>query len=351
MVATQVFQVDPRHPDPRLIERAAAALREGGLVAFPTETVYGLGANATSASAVSRIFVAKGRPASDPIIVHLYDLAQLEQVAADVPGLAFDLARCFWPGPLTLVLKRSALIPPNVSAGMETVAVRMPDHPVALALFRVANLPVAAPSANRFARPSATAAAHVLEDLGGKVEVILDGGATTIGLESTVLDLTKPAPEVLRPGGVTLEKLREVIPNVALVSRYLQADEAGIEAPGMLLKHYSPRAELLLFTGEPEQVIPRMQAAVKEHLAAGRRVGILLPDAEADLFKGLDVLVFSLGAVENVAQIGANLFTGLRDLDRRKADVILARAVERSGLGVAIYDRLLRAAEGRVIAC
>jgi L-threonylcarbamoyladenylate synthase len=351
MVKTLVLRLDARQPDSHLIERAAAALRDGGLVAFPTETVYGLGADATSAPAVNRIFTAKGRPASDPIIVHLYDLAQLEQVAVGVPGLAYDLARRFWPGPLTLVLKRNARIPPNVSAGLETVAVRMPDHPAALALFRAADLPVAAPSANRFARPSATTAAHVLEDLDGRIDVVLDGGPTVIGLESTVLDLTKPAPVVLRPGGITLEMLRAVIPDVALVSRHLQPDDAGIEAPGMLLKHYSPRAELLLFTGEPERVIPRMQAAVKDYLQAGQRVGILLPDEDADVFEGADVLVFRLGARENLAQLGANLFTGLRELDRQSADVILTRAVERSGLGVAIYDRLLRAAEGHIIAC
>lgn len=349
MTDTQVFHLNPAAPDAALVERAAAVLRNGGLVAFPTETVYGLGASATDAAAVSRIFSAKGRPTSDPVIVHLYNLAQLEQVAADVPALAYTLARRFWPGPLTLVLRRAAAIPPNVSAGMETVAVRMPNHPIPLALFRAAELPVAAPSANRFARPSATTAAHVLEDLGGRIDVVLDGGPAHIGLESTILDLTKAVPEVLRPGGIPLEMLRELVPDVRLVSRQLRPDEVGIEAPGMLLKHYSPRAELLLFTGEVGQVIACMQATAQQRTEAGQRVGILTTDDEAAAFEHLPALVFRLGS--DLPQLATSLFHGMRELDRQAADVILVHAVEPTGLGVAINDRLLRAAEGRVIKC
>ncbi len=348
---TKVFQLNPQSPDAQIIARAAAILREGGLVAFPTETVYGLGANATDAAAVDRIFSAKGRPASDPIIVHLYDVAQLEQVARDVPPLAYDLARRFWPGPLTLVLQRGAAIPPNVSAGMATVAVRMPNHPIPLALLRAADLPVAAPSANRFARPSATTAAHVLDDLRGHVDVVLDGGAAVIGLESTILDLTKEMPEVLRPGGITLERLRALIPGVRLVTRHLQPDDAGIEAPGMLLKHYSPHAELLLFAGSAEAVRVCMQAAARERLSAGQRVGVLAADEDAPDFAATAAVVFQLGARADLPQIGTNLFSGLRELDRQGVDVILVSAVEPVGLGAAIYDRLLRAAEGRVIEC
>ncbi|MBZ0290333.1 MAG: threonylcarbamoyl-AMP synthase, partial [Anaerolineae bacterium] len=323
----------------------------GGLVAFPTETVYGLGANATDAHAVSRIFEAKGRPASDPVIVHLYDLAQLEQVAVDIPALAYDLARRFWPGPLTFILRRGEAIPPNVSAGLDTVAVRMPNHTIPLALFRAADLPVAAPSANRFARPSATTAAHVLEDLGGRVDVILDGGSAQIGLESTIVDLTKEIPVVLRPGGITLETLRTAIPDVQLVSRHLRADDQGIEAPGMLLKHYSPRAELLLFNGAFDRVMTRMQAEARERTGAGQRVGILVSDEEAVYFAQIPAVVFQLGPHDDLKQIGSNLFKGFRSLDAQGVDVILVRTVEPSGLGIAIADRLLRAAEGRVIEC
>lgn len=349
MADTQVFQLVPTAPDADMIARAAAVLRRGGLVAFPTETVYGLGANATDAAAVSRIFAAKGRPASDPVIVHLHDLKQLERVAADVPALAYDLARRFWPGPLTLVLWRAAAIPSNVSAGMDTVAVRMPNHPIPLALFRAAELPVAAPSANRFARPSATTAAHVLEDLGGRIDMVLDGGAAYIGVESTILDLTKAVPEVLRPGGITLETLREIVPDVQLVSRQLQPDGAGIEAPGMLLKHYSPRAEVLLFSGDPARVIACMQAAARERSEAGQRVGILTLDMESVYFEDLVARLFRLGA--DLPQLATNLFQGMRELDRLGSDVIIVHMVEPTGLGVAINDRLLRAAEGRLAAC
>lgn len=349
--ATEVFQLDPQSPDAGVIARAAEVLHAGGLVAFPTETVYGLGANATDAAAVDRIFSAKGRPASDPVIVHLYDVAQLEQVARAVPPVAYALTQRFWPGPLTLVLERGAAIPPNVSAGMATVAVRMPNHPIPLALFQAAGLPVAAPSANRFARPSATTAAHVLEDLYGHVDIVLDGGSAAIGLESTILDLTKDSPEVLRPGGITLETLAPIIPGVRLVSRHLQPDEAGIEAPGMLLKHYSPRAEVLLFTGTDEAVRGCMQAAARERLGAGQRVGVLAANEAAADFADTAAIVFRLGARANLVQMGTNLFSGLRELDRQGVDVILVGAVEQAGLGVAIYDRLLRAAEGRVIDC
>jgi L-threonylcarbamoyladenylate synthase len=261
------------------------------------------------------------------------------------------VAEKFWPGPLTFVLKRGETIPPNVSAGMDTVAVRMPNHAIPLALFRAAVLPVAAPSANRFARPSATTAAHVLEDLDGRVEVILDGGQAHIGLESTIVDLSKEVPVVLRPGGVTLETLRTVIPGVQWVSRHLQPDEPGIEAPGMLLKHYSPRAELLLFAGTFDRVIARMQAEARERAGAEQLVGVLAPDEEAGYFADIRVVVCRLGSRDDLKQIGANLFKGLRSLDAQGVDVILARTVEPAGLGVAIADRLLRAAEGRVIEC
>jgi len=191
MVVTRVFNVSPTSPELEPIQAAADVLRAGGLVAFPTETVYGLGANALDSEAVGRIFTAKGRPASDPIILHLYQMAQLELVAQDIPDFAYELAGQFWPGPLTLILSRHPNVPANVSAGMPTVAVRMPSHPVAVALLKATNLPVAAPSANRFARPSATSADHVRQDLDGRIDIILDGGAAVIGVESTILDLTK----------------------------------------------------------------------------------------------------------------------------------------------------------------
>jgi L-threonylcarbamoyladenylate synthase len=319
----------------------------GGLVAFPTETVYGLGANALDAQAVESIFAAKGRPASDPIIVHLHDLAQLPTVAINIPDLAYELARQFWPGPLTFVLQRSSNVPANVSAGMSTIAVRMPSHPVAIALLRAANLAVAAPSANRFARPSATTAAHVLEDLDGRTDIILDGGAAVIGVESTIIDLTKDQPVILRPGGITLETLRNLIPDLQIVSKHLRPDEQGIEAPGMLYKHYSPRAELLLFSGANAALIPAMRVYALNQIGQGRKVGLLLPDNEQIAVADLPVETVNLGS--NESEVSHNLFSAMRALDQSGVDVILVHGFGQSGLSLALWDRLLRAAEGHII--
>jgi L-threonylcarbamoyladenylate synthase len=324
-------------------------IKAGGLVAFPTETVYGLGANALDAAAVDHIFSAKGRPASDPIIVHVHDQNQLHQVARAIPDLAFELAGRFWPGPLTLVLWRHPDLPANISAGRDTVAVRMPSHPVALALLQMAGVPIAAPSANRFSRPSATSAQHVAEDLIGHVDIILDGGPASIGLESTILDLTKSSPEVLRPGGISLEALQALIPRIHFLPKHLQADDPGIAAPGMLIKHYSPRAELRLFDGSLASVLRAMQSNARELLASGKHVGVLTLDSERYYFDGIPVEIFLLGA--DLESISHSLFEGMRELDRAGVDVILVRNVEHSGLGLALRDRLLRAAEGRVIEC
>jgi L-threonylcarbamoyladenylate synthase len=343
------MRVDAKNPDAGAIRQAAATLLGGGLVAFPTETVYGLGANALDAAAVQRIFAAKGRPASDPLIVHIAALEQLDGVAEEVPALARTLAQAFWPGPLTLVLKRRPVIPANVSAGRDTVAVRMPDHAVPLALARAAGVPIAAPSANMFTRPSPTTAAHVLEDLDGRIDLLLDGGPTPIGLESTVLDLNGTQPELLRPGGVSIEALRRHIPDLIFAPRYIEHDSAAPASPGMLLKHYSPRAELLLFAGPPERALERMRQVALAASERGERVGVMLSNEEIGTFADLAVAIIPLGPREDMSQIGRRIFAGMRELDRRGMQRILVRGVERTGIGLAIWDRLLRAAEGRVI--
>lgn len=346
---TQVFAIDPSRPDPAVIAVAAETLRRGGLVAFPTETVYGLGANATDSAAVSRIFEAKGRPASDPLIVHIAALETLASVARDLPPLAHTLASAFWPGPLTLVLPRHASIPANVSAGMPTVAVRMPRHPVALALIRAAGLPIAAPSANTFTRPSATTAKHVYEDLGGRIDIILDGGAAPIGLESTVLDLTGETPVVLRPGGVTLEQLEAYISEIQVRPRFLSTDTAAT-SPGQALRHYAPRAPMILFTGsDPRRILARMRSVAAMLNDRSQRVGILAADEERGAFADLDAAIVSLGSLADLGEIGANLFARIREIDALGVESILVRAFEREGLGIAIWDRLVRAAEGRII--
>lgn len=346
---TRVLSVESTNPDPAVIAEAGAVLRGGGLVAFPTETVYGLGANALNAAAVVKIFAAKGRPAHDPLIVHISAIEQLGDVVQTVSPLAKALAARFWPGPLTLVLPRGESVPLNVTAGTQTVAVRMPAHPVAQALIGAAGTPIAAPSANTFSRPSATTAQHVLDDLGGKIDLILDGGPTTIGLESTVIDLISDPPVILRPGGIPLEALREILPALEIQPRYLE--DTAASSPGQLLKHYSPRARVLLYTGDdPETVLARMIDQTSKLIYEGKRVGVMLVDEDAGVFSELvraDIAV--LGSEDDLSTVAAGLFAAMRALDARGVDVIAARDLGREGLGAAIWDRLLRAAEGRVI--
>ncbi len=340
---TRVLKVDAHQPEPEAIHAAAEMLRAGRLVAFPTETVYGLGANALDSAAIDRIYAAKQRPASDPIIAHIHEISQLYMLAVAVPDSVDVLIDQLWPGPLTLVLKRASGVPANIATGMPTVAIRMPAHPVARALLQAADTPIAAPSANTFTRPSATTAAHVLEDLQGRVDLILDGGAATGGMESTVLDMTQFPPVVLRPGGVLLEDLQALLPDVLLLQRYVDASQ-HTSAPGQMLKHYSPRARILLFTGEHAAVIEAMQAHLEAY--ASDRAGVMVLDDECRHFEGL-AIVAPMG--QTLTEIGQNLFATMRHLDAYNVDVILVRDFGREGLGVAVWDRLLRAAEGHVI--
>lgn len=350
MTKTQVYPVNPDAPEPAAIAAAAAVIRSGHLVAFPTETVYGLGANACDEAAIARIFAAKERPFADPLIVHLAAADQLAAVCVDLPRLAWELAAAFWPGPLTLVLWRSSVVAANVSGGRDTVAVRVPAHPVAQALLVASGVPIAAPSANRFSRPSPTTAQHVLEDLDGRVDIVLDAGATTIGLESTVVDLTSDPPRLLRPGGIPAEELLAYMPDLHVpptpnVARL----EEGLVAPGTLLRHYSPRARVLLVRGDAAAFCVLAHAAVELADAQGLRVGLLVTDADLPCCADLLVATVSLGAAEDYSAMARTLFARLRSLDACGVDIILAREISVTGLGRAIRDRLFRAAEGVVI--
>ena len=339
-----IFRVNAKRPAAQAIELAAMTIRAGGLVAFPTETVYGLGANAWEEEAVEKIFRAKGRPANDPLIVHIASFDQLKEVAREIPDVAWALGRRFWPGALTLVLKKSAELPANLTAGLDTVAVRMPDHAVATALLNEAKVPIAAPSANRFSRPSPTTAEHVLDDLADDLDVLLDAGSTPIGVESTILSLVDGPAQVLRPGGVSLEALRELVPDVRFESRFVVDDGKPVPAPGSMLKHYSPKARVLLFQGEDDAAV---YAAMREQIARHTNVGVLTSDYDAAAFKHDNVTIIKLGS--NAEQAALRLFAAMRTLDKAGVELILARAPDKQGLGLAVWDRLLRASAGSLI--
>jgi L-threonylcarbamoyladenylate synthase len=341
---TTILKVNPNSPESELIDQAAQVIRSGGLVAFPTETVYGLGANALDEGAVKRIFEVKGRPEIDPLIVHLADIDQLERVTTHITDLAFKLAEVFWPGPLTLIQWKRIEVPLIVTSGLPTLAARIPAHPVALALLRASGVPIAAPSANLFGRSSPTTAKHVLKDLGGSIEIVLDGGATFIGVESTVLDITTHPPVILRPGGVSREAIEEVIGQVAVRNESTLADKPQL-SPGMLSKHYAPHADLVLCTGtNPDEALIKMKRLVENFLFEDKRVGLLVADEDIHLFKGLDATIFSLGKSNELELIAHRLYYGLRELDDQGVDLILTRDFGNLGLGLAISDRLKRAA-------
>jgi L-threonylcarbamoyladenylate synthase len=326
---------------------AGSIIRSGGLVAFPTETVYGLGANALDERAVASIFAAKRRPTTDPLIVHLADAATLAQVAQPADA-ALLLADRFWPGPLTLVLPKQPSVPANVTAGLETVAVRVPAHALARAIIAAAGVPVAAPSANLFGRPSPTRAEHVLADLGGRIDAVVDGGPTPVGVESTIVDLTGQEPRLLRPGGLPSE-LVEAALGRALVSETRAASmDVAQAAPGLLESHYAPRTRLVLVVGSDAR--PRLEFEVRSALERGERVGVLLLDEDRPLVSA-GVTAASVGSQAEPETLAARLFDALRSLDSAGLDVLYARelADPEHGLGRALADRLRRAAS-RVIA-
>jgi L-threonylcarbamoyladenylate synthase len=327
---TTKYAVDAASPEAAAIAAAAQAIQGGLLVAFPTETVYGLGADALNPDAVAGIFAAKGRPADNPLIVHIADMAQLETVTSYVSPLARVLAEAFWPGPLTLVLPRHERVPAITSAGLDTVAVRMPAHPIALALVRAAGCPIAAPSANRSGQPSPTRAKHVAHDLWGSVAVLLDGGACDVGVESTVLDVTVVPPVVLRPGGLPMEAIVAVIGEVR--GSAVEADAAR-RSPGTRYRHYAPRAKVVL-------AAPNGIAAEAQRWAdTGHRVGVM---SVTPIMQGDSIRWRPMSA--DTAQYAQHLFAALRELDDGRCTVIVAETVDEQGIGSAVMDRLRRAA-------
>lgn len=330
------------------LERAGHIIREGGLVGFPTETVYGLGGNALDGAAAKAIFEAKGRPGDNPLIVHVCGVAQIPPlIDGDMPEAARQLAEAYWPGPMTLIMKKSAAIPTEVSAGLDTVGIRIPSNPDARALIAAAGVPIAAPSGNRSGRPSPTQAAHMMEDMDGRIPMILDGGPCTVGLESSVIDCTVFPPRVLRPGGVTPHMIAEACGAVEVdgsVLRALREDEKP-RSPGMKYRHYAPKGAVTIVTGHPGNVEKRILELATQARDAGKTVLILALDAHVAAYEGF--VVRDLG--DDAAQMANRLFDLLRYADEIGADAVFSEAVEAEELGLAVMNRLGRAAAFHVV--
>ena len=324
------------------LQEAARLLRENEAVAFPTETVYGLGANAMNDEAIAKIFEAKGRPSDNPLIVHIGAKSQLSGIVREITPVAEVLMEHFWPGPLTIILPKKDGISEKVTAGLDTVGVRMPDHEVALALIEAANVPVAAPSANRSGRPSPTLASHVYEDLNGKIAGIVDGGATGVGVESTVIDCTSEVPTILRPGGITKEQLEEVIETVSL-DPALKDETEKPKAPGMKYTHYAPKAPLSIVEGSRDFI----QQLVDKKKEQGYTVGVLTTEEYQHVYKA-DV-VLSCGVRSDLASVATKLYDVLRTFDASKVDVIFSESFPNEGIGNAIMNRLTKAAGHHII--
>ncbi len=325
------------------IEEAARKLKAGELIAFPTETVYGLGANALMGSSVAAIYQAKGRPSDNPLIVHIGDKEQVHGLVKEIPAVAEKLMDQFWPGPLTLIFeKKEGVFPDVVTAGLSSVAIRMPDHPVALDLLKKAGCPTAAPSANLSGKPSPTTAEHVREDLDEKIAGIVDGGPTGVGLESTVLDVTGEIPQILRPGGITREQLEEVVGEVSVDPGLLKGSDAP-KAPGMKYKHYAPKAPLTLVDGTPQFI----QTLINEERATGKKVGVYTVDEHAHLYEA-DIIVTG-GTREELNSVAEKMYGVLRQFDKEQPDLIFGEVFSEKGIGQAIMNRLKKAAGGRII--
>lgn len=346
------------HPDPSQVKNhpglveGGRILREGGLVAFPTETVYGLGANGLNPDAVKKIYQAKGRPADNPLILHIADFNKVEQLVAKIPDQAEFLIQQFWPGPLTLVLKKRDCIPSIVTGGLDTVAIRMPSHPIAQELILQAGVPIAAPSANRSGKPSPTLAKHVIADLSGKVEMIIDGGSSEKGIESTVLDMSQADPVLLRPGSISYEELKVYLHNLTfdlgIEDRTDQTKDLIPRSPGMKYRHYSPEAELLIITGSRDRVEQKLRELV---LSSQKKLGLLISSETAQNLKNesISTVVKILGNRGDFEEMAMRLFQLLREFDEDGVELILVEGQPSSGLGLALMNRLNKAAGHQIL--
>lgn len=343
---TKIINIDKDNIDKKIFNEAVNVIKNGGIVAFPTETVYGLGANGLDKDAVAKIFEVKGRPADNPLILHIYDIAQMDLLTEEIPPLAFECMKRFWPGPLTMILKKSDFVPDITSGGLDTVAIRMPDNPIALELIKRSNTAIAAPSANISGKPSPTSADHVRADLSGKIDLIIDGNKTGVGLESTVLDLSTDTPTILRPGGVSLEDLASFIPNLQMDDG-IKKDFDIVKSPGQKYSHYAPSQEMRLFVGELDKIVEKIKEVSQELLANNQKVGIIATEETKDQYEY--GLVLELGSRNKKDDIARNLFNIIRIMDETDVDIILAEGIEEDDIGLAIMNRLTKASGGRII--
>lgn len=333
----------------KIIKTAAEIISRGGLVAFPTETVYGLGGDSFDPAAAEKIYAAKGRPSDNPLIVHISEFDDIYKLSDEVPEIAKVLADKFWPGPLTMIVKKNKSVPVTVTGGLDTVAVRLPSHKVARKLIKESGTFIAAPSANISGRPSPTTAKHVIDDLNGRIDMIIDDGSIEIGLESTIVDLTEDVPVILRPGYVTFEMLEETVGKVRLDKALMTGVKGNVKpkAPGMKYRHYAPKAELTIIDGSPEKTVARIEELVKEAERKGQKAGIMLSEENFD--KICSDYKLCLGSSSDENEIARNLFACLRKFDDMDIDVIFSEGFSEEGIGQAIMNRLLKAAGHKII--
>ena len=355
---TKILTIKNLKEDAALIEEAAGILKNGGLVAFPTETVYGLGANALSPDASKKIYAAKGRPSDNPLIVHIADESELAPLVTEIPPMAKKLMDAFWPGPMTLIFNKSDIVPSETTGGLNTVAVRMPSHKVAAALIKVAGIPIAAPSANVSGRPSPTAASHVIEDMDGRIDAIVDGGASDIGLESTIIDVTGGKPIVLRPGYIAPEDIERIVGETDIDAGVTKKPEGDFrpKAPGMKYRHYAPKAPMTIVEGDEAAVISRINELIKLAAAEGKRAGIICASEHAKGYgagsaggrsageNGAAPIIKIAGSKSDEEEIAHNLFDILRSMDDEDIDVIYTEKFAYGKRGMAIMNRMMKAA-------
>lgn len=346
---TELIPVNQENIDNSVVMRAGDVIRRGGLVAFPTETVYGLGGNGLNPHSSKSIYAAKGRPSDNPLILHIADRNELYSLVSEIPESAEKLMDAFWPGPMTLVFPKSDLVPMETTGGLDTVAIRMPNHPIALELIRTAGVPIAAPSANASGRPSPTRASHVWEDMEGRIEMILDGGEVGIGLESTIIDLTDGTPTILRPGYITQSMIENVIGHTEVDKASTEENSQHLrpKAPGMKYRHYAPKAEMTLVSGEQATVCEKILKLASEQEKCGNKVRVICTEETRPVFAELDAV--SAGYRSHPEMVAHNLFRLLREADLDEVDILLSETFEETELGSAVMNRLMKAAGYRII--